>query len=407
MSVYPPLLNAQFPCPCCGYFVFKRPPGSLERCPICGWIDDANQLVDPHLSQGANNVSLWSAQSNYITYKACEPHIQMQVRAPYPHEIKDRLFRPIDFKLDKFAPIVNNQWPPDPNQLYYWRPEYYLRLQPIASPFYVHNPGTNIGNPVNQESYVFLPANSAIAGQKASLPMTKRLAIWEIISVEMAAFMVGFIAAVIFGLQALYHQSNQPLIQPLINNHTGLDILLQSFVTILELYPIVIVYYVLIRSNESFKVIGLTSKITPTSIGLAFLLLIGVFAINFLLSEFVIVSHLHSPVDTTTSSGINHAYEIIGILTSFRTAVVEEVCVCGYLMYRLLQMGVSLPVAVTISVIIRCSYHLYGGWELVLLNIPFGIMQALVFVHFRDIKPMIAAHFLYDSIVFSVSIFHG
>ena len=43
-----------YPCPCCGYLVFRDMPGSYDICPICGWEDaDLSQLRFPTMS-GAN-----------------------------------------------------------------------------------------------------------------------------------------------------------------------------------------------------------------------------------------------------------------------------------------------------------------------------------------------------------------
>lgn len=43
----------RYPCPCCGFVVFQREPGSYELCPVCDWEDDAVQLRYP-LAGGAS-----------------------------------------------------------------------------------------------------------------------------------------------------------------------------------------------------------------------------------------------------------------------------------------------------------------------------------------------------------------
>jgi hypothetical protein len=53
-----------FPCSACGFRVHHHPPGSGERCPVCGWFDDFEQLVHPDLTYGANSgTSLRQAQA--------------------------------------------------------------------------------------------------------------------------------------------------------------------------------------------------------------------------------------------------------------------------------------------------------------------------------------------------------
>ena len=46
-----------YPCPCCGEHTLNR-LGKEEVCPICGWIDDPLQSLDPEFSKGLNKISL-------------------------------------------------------------------------------------------------------------------------------------------------------------------------------------------------------------------------------------------------------------------------------------------------------------------------------------------------------------
>ncbi|HEY5908286.1 MAG TPA: CPCC family cysteine-rich protein, partial [Vicinamibacteria bacterium] len=48
------MAKPRYPCPCCGYLMFKESPGSHDICKICFWEDDIVQLRDPHFSGGAN-----------------------------------------------------------------------------------------------------------------------------------------------------------------------------------------------------------------------------------------------------------------------------------------------------------------------------------------------------------------
>lgn len=43
-----------FPCAACGFRVHRDPAGSGARCPLCGWVDDFEQLVHPDLTYGEN-----------------------------------------------------------------------------------------------------------------------------------------------------------------------------------------------------------------------------------------------------------------------------------------------------------------------------------------------------------------
>ena len=51
-------------CAACGYLVHASRFGSGATCPVCGWVDDFEQLVHPDLTYGANaGLSLRQAQT--------------------------------------------------------------------------------------------------------------------------------------------------------------------------------------------------------------------------------------------------------------------------------------------------------------------------------------------------------
>ena len=62
------------PCPACGYLVHEHKCGSGATCPVCGWVDDFEQLVHPDLGYGTNaGLSLRQAQGRFATRRAEEP----------------------------------------------------------------------------------------------------------------------------------------------------------------------------------------------------------------------------------------------------------------------------------------------------------------------------------------------
>ncbi|NNN21993.1 MAG: CPBP family intramembrane metalloprotease, partial [Acidimicrobiales bacterium] len=235
--------------------------------------------------------------------------------------------------------------------------------------------------------------------------LTRSLIIYEIFAVELAAFVPGITTAIAIAIQTLYHQSTTAIIQPIITGHTAMDIGLQVFLNITGIYAVVLIAYVLRRSGESLKTIGLTSKLKPSDFGVMALLTVGAFACSYMVSFASIVLHLSSTHNPQVSSGIPKVYIIVGLIGSFRTALLEEVAVCGFILHRLEQLKVSPFVALLISVALRCSYHVYGGWPLIALTIPFGLMQGYVYQRNRSIKNQVIAHFIYDSVIFTLYIF--
>jgi hypothetical protein len=117
---------ADYPCPCCGYFVFVEAPGSFDICPIYFWEDDISQLRFPTMAGGANRVALIDAQSNFQSVGASEERFLSKVRRPADVEIRDAAWRPLDSQHDRVErpePGVDygTTYPSDGTKLYYWR----------------------------------------------------------------------------------------------------------------------------------------------------------------------------------------------------------------------------------------------------------------------------------------------
>lgn len=123
-----------YPCPCCGYQVFARQPGSSERCPVCLWEDDLAQLRFPRLPGSANHVSLEDAQHNFTDFGSAERRHRGEGRQPLDHEARDQDWRPIDPARDNLEEPqrgidYGDSYPlADTTVLYYWRSTYWRRL---------------------------------------------------------------------------------------------------------------------------------------------------------------------------------------------------------------------------------------------------------------------------------------
>ncbi|MEK7528607.1 MAG: CPCC family cysteine-rich protein [Patescibacteria group bacterium] len=115
----------QYPCPCCGYLVFSKTPGSHEICPICFWEDDISQLRFPTIAGGANKFSLLDAQKNFESFGASNYDLLSHVRKPEVNEVLDTLWRRINLKKDNIEEPsedtdYSKNYPKDATQLYYW-----------------------------------------------------------------------------------------------------------------------------------------------------------------------------------------------------------------------------------------------------------------------------------------------
>ncbi|NMH73916.1 hypothetical protein HF078_12560 [Bacillus sp. RO2] len=86
--------NNFYTCPCCGYKSLEsESPGSFEICSICYWEDDNVQYDDPHYEGGANEVSLYQAQRNFLEFGAANESYLQSVRKPTVEDIKDSNFQ--------------------------------------------------------------------------------------------------------------------------------------------------------------------------------------------------------------------------------------------------------------------------------------------------------------------------
>lgn len=123
----------KFPCPCCGYRVYRMQPGSHETCPICGWEDDLSQLRFINMPGSSNHVSLRKAQINFVAFGASEQRKLLGVREVFDIDDRDETWRPVDPVRDNIEEPrsginYGSSYPLDGTVLYYWRPCYWRRV---------------------------------------------------------------------------------------------------------------------------------------------------------------------------------------------------------------------------------------------------------------------------------------
>ena len=117
--------DPKYTCPCCGYLIFRQPPGSDQICQICFWEDSISELRFPR-NTGANHVNLIEAQKNYAEFGVSELRVLSFVRLPKESEVRDPEWKPIDEKIDFIEePIRGTNYGStyfdDRTKYYYWR----------------------------------------------------------------------------------------------------------------------------------------------------------------------------------------------------------------------------------------------------------------------------------------------
>lgn len=84
------------------------------------------------------------------------------------------------------------------------------------------------------------------------------------------------------------------------------------------------------------------------------------------------------------------------VLAALENGFLEEVLVVGYLLTRLRQLRVDPWLALLISALLRGSYHLYQGPGQAVGNALMGIVFGYVWLRWRRLWPLVAAHTLMD-----------
>jgi membrane protease YdiL (CAAX protease family) len=91
---------------------------------------------------------------------------------------------------------------------------------------------------------------------------------------------------------------------------------------------------------------------------------------------------------------------VILILAALAAALLEETVAVGYLLTRLSETRLRVPMMVAASAVLRGSYHLYQGWPMALGNVVMGVVFALAYLRWRRLGPLIAAHAFLDLVSF-------
>jgi membrane protease YdiL (CAAX protease family) len=72
----------------------------------------------------------------------------------------------------------------------------------------------------------------------------------------------------------------------------------------------------------------------------------------------------------------------------------------GYLLTRLRQIGLRTPVAITLSAVVRGSYHLYQGLGGFFGNAAMGLLFGYLYTRWGRVTPLVVAHTVLDVVAF-------
>jgi membrane protease YdiL (CAAX protease family) len=233
----------------------------------------------------------------------------------------------------------------------------------------------------------------------------RRDLVWETRFVMLAFLFPAIAGAVILLVQHVSGVGNITRFPVIVAGHpvTNLVVGILDYVGVAVVVPLALL--LLTRTGQPSSVLGLgvpsfREDIWP-GLGLALASFGAEIPVALALSP--VLAHDSGLVNRISIGHVPHYYVIWGIAISAITAIAEEVLVNGYLITRLGQLGWTPRSALILSLILRTSYHVYYGLGF-LLTIPFGYFITRSFQKHHRLNRSIAAHFLFDAVLSTISI---
>jgi membrane protease YdiL (CAAX protease family) len=164
-----------------------------------------------------------------------------------------------------------------------------------------------------------------------------------------------------------------------------------------SLAPVALVLHLVRRGRERLESFGLGMTTLWQDIGWGALLGLGVAGVGLGLYVASIALNINRFVVPVPPLG--HWWTVpVLVMGALQNALLEEVVVVGYLIRRLEQIGWTGAAALFASAILRGTYHLYQGWGGFAGNVLLGLAFGFVFLRWRRTWPLVAAHFLVDTL---------
>jgi membrane protease YdiL (CAAX protease family) len=242
------------------------------------------------------------------------------------------------------------------------------------------------------------------AAAPAAAAPSPRLLRWEIVTVFAVSLGASGLYALVQYIGSLTAQqslSKQAVIVhgTLAPGRPLLDLFLQLTNISLALAPVLLVFYLLARSGEGPKSIGLDASQPGKDLawGAGLAALIGGAGLGLYLIAFHAGVELNVVAENLPA--VWWRFPIL-VLSAAQNGILEEVIVVGYLLNRLDQLGVRPSAAIAISATIRGSYHLYQGIGAFFGNAAMGVIFGIFYRKYGRVTPLIVAHALIDAVTF-------
>ncbi|MEW9531633.1 CPBP family intramembrane glutamic endopeptidase [Microbispora sp. NPDC049125] len=163
--------------------------------------------------------------------------------------------------------------------------------------------------------------------------------------------------------------------------------------------PVGLVAYLLARSGESTRTIGVDLREPGRDLGrgVALAALIGGTGLAFYLVAYQSGINLNVVPDDLPA--VWWRVPVL-VVEAAQNGVLEEVLVAGYLLHRLGQLGWSPWRSVAVSALLRGSYHLYQGFGGFVGNVAMGVVFGRLYQRWGRAMPLVVAHTIIDVVAF-------
>lgn len=231
-------------------------------------------------------------------------------------------------------------------------------------------------------------------------PWLIRWEIFAVFAVSLGASALNALLLLIGSLLAPRPLASQQalLVGPLAANH-WLDLTLQLASVAESLAPVALVLYLMARSGEPPSVIGLDGREPARDAlrGAVLAAVIGGAGLALYLTAFRLGVNLKVVPENLPAVWWR---DPVLLLNAIQNGLLEEIVVVGYLLLRLDQLGWEPVMAITVSALLRGSYHLYQGFGGFAGNVAMGVIFAVLYRRWGRVTPLIVAHALIDATTF-------
>lgn len=238
-------------------------------------------------------------------------------------------------------------------------------------------------------------------GLRPPPPVLIRWEIFVVFAVSLGASALNALLSLIGSLLAPQPLSKQQalLIGSLAPGRPWLDLTLQLAAVTEALAPVALALYLLMRSGEPPSVIGLDASQPGRDVarGVVLAAVVGGAGLALYLTAFRLGASLN--VVPESLPAVWWRIPVL-LLDAAQNGLVEEILVIGYLLYRLDQLGTRPVTAITVSALLRGSYHLYQGFSAFVGNALMGALFAVLYRRWGRVTPLIVAHALIDAVAF-------